>query len=563
MSTELGPLARGAAFTVAAAGFTAVVAGAQEADMVIFRDALTGAIPLLFVGAGAAAIVVGVKLAYPRGWARLAVVPLLAVLACGGAPWSLWLMWNGLFTALSVLAPAFAALAAVLVAVAWRDVGRVAAHRAAAEAETERLVREALAGEAPSAAERPWLLPTLYTLVGVPVGLFALAIFAPETFTWGEVRVRGLLAGRNPFASTFVANAKTFPYAGSPLGWYLDYEGQWVDLPKDDILAVADDIADEVAWQLAAATGTPDPVEGERILWAEGRQEELPLWIARSLRARNVFYSPESLFSRSFDPDVHVLPDTVHLDCDQLVYLYLHVAWRLDLAMAAVPSPMHLYLRYGGPGGEAPLYVEAIRFRHVDVNGERVDYLGQGLGEDYFIDADYYPSGRGGSWASAAVVDAAGLYAPWTERQIRDSIVANVMLGLERTHPDLPYAEEHEKRLEGTRDMTLVSNYYAHLMEKAHAAHEAGKFAQEIMTVSVPQGKADPIAVSRDESVRADTTAEKLGKLKPAFGAEGLITAGNAPGVNDGAAALVLMSEEKAQELGLKPLAAIVGHAMV
>jgi acetyl-CoA C-acetyltransferase len=97
----------------------------------------------------------------------------------------------------------------------------------------------------------------------------------------------------------------------------------------------------------------------------------------------------------------------------------------------------------------------------------------------------------------------------------------------------------------------------------AHAAHESGKFAQEIMTVSVPQGKADPIAVSRDESVRADTTAEKLGKLKPAFGAEGLITAGNAPGVNDGAAALVLMSEEKAQELGLKPLAAIVSHAMV
>lgn len=108
-----------------------------------------------------------------------------------------------------------------------------------------------------------------------------------------------------------------------------------------------------------------------------------------------------------------------------------------------------------------------------------------------------------------------------------------------------------------------MDEWSARSHQLAHAAYESGKFAQEVMPVSVPQGKADPIVVSRDESIRADTTAEKLGKLKPAFGADGLITAGNAPGVNDGAAALVLMSEEKAKELGLKPLAAIVGHAMV
>lgn len=97
----------------------------------------------------------------------------------------------------------------------------------------------------------------------------------------------------------------------------------------------------------------------------------------------------------------------------------------------------------------------------------------------------------------------------------------------------------------------------------AHAAYESGKFKQEVMAVEVPQGKGQTATVDRDESIRPDTSAEKLGKLKPAFGAEGLITAGNAPGVNDGAAALVLMSEEKAKALGLKPLAAIVGHAMV
>jgi acetyl-CoA C-acetyltransferase len=99
--------------------------------------------------------------------------------------------------------------------------------------------------------------------------------------------------------------------------------------------------------------------------------------------------------------------------------------------------------------------------------------------------------------------------------------------------------------------------------QMAHAAYEAGRFQQEVMAVEVPQGKADPLKVTRDESIRPDTTAEKLAKLKPAFSPDGTITAGNAPGVNDGAAALVLMSEERAEKLGLKPLAAIVSHAMV
>jgi acetyl-CoA C-acetyltransferase len=112
-----------------------------------------------------------------------------------------------------------------------------------------------------------------------------------------------------------------------------------------------------------------------------------------------------------------------------------------------------------------------------------------------------------------------------------------------------------------TRD--AMDAWSARSHQRAHAAYEAGRFGNEVMAVTVPQGKADPLVVSRDEAIRGDTTADKLAKLKPVFGAEGLITAGNAPGVNDGAAALVLMSEEKAQALGLKPLAAIVGHAMV
>ncbi|MBU6429343.1 MAG: acetyl-CoA C-acyltransferase, partial [Cyanobacteria bacterium REEB65] len=97
----------------------------------------------------------------------------------------------------------------------------------------------------------------------------------------------------------------------------------------------------------------------------------------------------------------------------------------------------------------------------------------------------------------------------------------------------------------------------------AHAAWEAGKFLQEVMPLSIPQGKKDPILVGRDESIRPETTADALAKLKPAFGADGLITAGNAPGVNDGACAMVLMSERKAEELDIEPLAAIVGYGMV
>ena len=86
-------------------------------------------------------------------------------------------------------------------------------------------------------------------------------------------------------------------------------------------------------------------------------------------------------------------------------------------------------------------------------------------------------------------------------------------------------------------------------------------FKDEILPVSIPQKKGAPVVVDRDESIRADTTAESLAKLKPAFKKDGTVTAGNAPGVNDGAAALVVMAAERAQALGLEPLARIVGQA--
>ena len=96
---------------------------------------------------------------------------------------------------------------------------------------------------------------------------------------------------------------------------------------------------------------------------------------------------------------------------------------------------------------------------------------------------------------------------------------------------------------------------------RAHAAAREGFFREEILPVSIPQKKGSPIVVDSDEPVRPDTTVEALAALKPAFKEGGSVTAGNAPGVNDGAAALVLTSSDRARELGVSPLARVVAQA--
>ena len=109
-----------------------------------------------------------------------------------------------------------------------------------------------------------------------------------------------------------------------------------------------------------------------------------------------------------------------------------------------------------------------------------------------------------------------------------------------------------------TREMQ--DEFAASSQAKAEAAIKAGKFKDEIVPVVIPQRKGDPIVFDTDEFPRFGTTAEKLAKLKPAFVKDGTVTAGNASGINDGAAAFVVMSAEKAAELGVKPLAKIVSY---
>ena len=103
--------------------------------------------------------------------------------------------------------------------------------------------------------------------------------------------------------------------------------------------------------------------------------------------------------------------------------------------------------------------------------------------------------------------------------------------------------------------------FAASTQNKAQAALSADRFADEIVPIEIPQRKGEPLRFTRDEFPRPDVTADALGKLRPAFKADGSVTAGNASGINDGAAAVVVMSAARAAELGLEPLVTIKAYA--
>jgi len=120
-------------------------------------------------------------------------------------------------------------------------------------------------------------------------------------------------------------------------------------------------------------------------------------------------------------------------------------------------------------------------------------------------------------------------------------------------------AENIAKQYDLSRD--LQDSFAAASQQKTEAAQAAGRFDDEIVPVEVPQRKGDPMIFAKDEFPRAGITADKLAKLRPAFDKEGTVTAGNASGINDGAAAVVVMSESKAKALGLTPMARIAAFA--
>jgi acetyl-CoA C-acetyltransferase len=143
--------------------------------------------------------------------------------------------------------------------------------------------------------------------------------------------------------------------------------------------------------------------------------------------------------------------------------------------------------------------------------------------------------------------------------EVVDSMIGDgLWCSFERCHMGISgevVAEEyHVSREEQDR-------YAADSHKKAAHATREGWFKEEIVPVTIPQKRGAPIVVDRDEPIREDTTAEALAALKPAFKKNGSVTAGNAPGVNDGAAAVVVVAADTARQLGKAPLARIVGQA--
>ncbi len=135
-----------------------------------------------------------------------------------------------------------------------------------------------------------------------------------------------------------------------------------------------------------------------------------------------------------------------------------------------------------------------------------------------------------------------GLWSTFTKQHMGESSdTVNAELGIGRPEQDAWAARSHRR---------------------ADAGWVSGALAEEVVAVEVPQRKGDPVVVQRDEGIRADSTPESLATLKPAFGQDGTITAGNASQISDGAAALVVMSAERAERLGVRPLAEIVAHGM-
>jgi acetyl-CoA C-acetyltransferase len=153
---------------------------------------------------------------------------------------------------------------------------------------------------------------------------------------------------------------------------------------------------------------------------------------------------------------------------------------------------------------------------------------------------------QGARMGNAELVDLMiydGLWCAFDNKHMGDSSDdVNTKMGIGRTEQDEWSARSHERAADATK---------------------AGRLPEEIVNVSIPQRKGDPIVVEEDEGIRPGTTASSLGKLAPAFQKNGTITAGNASQVSDGATAMVVMSAEKAASLGLTPLAEIVAHGQV
>ena len=143
--------------------------------------------------------------------------------------------------------------------------------------------------------------------------------------------------------------------------------------------------------------------------------------------------------------------------------------------------------------------------------------------------------------------------------QLRDSMIVDGLWDAFNNYHMGTTAENIANKYQFSRDDQDA--FAAASQQKAEKAQAEGVFDDEIVAVEVPQRRGDPVVFDRDEYPKAGVTAESLAKLRPAFDREGTVTAGNASGINDGAAVLLVMSADKAAELGLEPLATITAYS--
>jgi len=207
-----------------------------------------------------------------------------------------------------------------------------------------------------------------------------------------------------------------------------------------------------------------------------------------------------------------------------------------------------------------PMNVPAVNVNKVCLSGLNAIYLAHQMVA--MGDADIVVAGGMESMTNAPyLADGARGGFRYGHTELRDAIIADGLwcsfdsclmgLGTER------YAAGTGITREQQDEIAAESN------QRAAAAIDAGKFAEEIVTVEVPQRKGDPIVVEHDEGVRANTTMDTLAKMRPAFDADGTITAANASQLSDGASAVIVMSKAEADKRGVAPLGEFVSYGMV
>ncbi len=210
-----------------------------------------------------------------------------------------------------------------------------------------------------------------------------------------------------------------------------------------------------------------------------------------------------------------------------------------------------------------PVEVAAVTFNRLcasGLNAVNMAYRAIKVGEgDMFIAGGVESMSRG-----PYSVPKAEMGYPWGNLTMWDTA-----FGWRYPHPKMEAeygTEAMGETAENIRDQIPISReeqdaFALRSHQRAIAAIDDGRFAQEIIPVSIQQRKGDPIIVDTDERPRRDTSMEALGRLRPAFRKDGTVTAGNASGLNDGAAAVLITSSEKANALGLKPMARVVASA--